>query len=125
MNGVMNPGMSFDHRVVDGGEVGPSMQSLNRHLESFGPDTALCHMPPHTASGCCSECADAAWVCRRTTSIAEKRAKPGLRKMLIGGQRLVDVALLHDDERDAVCQPPFLVQARGIEIDRLREEARM
>ena len=38
---IMNSCISFDHRVVDGGEVGPFMQSLKRHLESFGPDTPI------------------------------------------------------------------------------------
>jgi 2-oxoisovalerate dehydrogenase E2 component (dihydrolipoyl transacylase) len=38
---LMNSCISFDHRVVDGGDVGPFMQLLKRHLESFGDGTAL------------------------------------------------------------------------------------
>jgi 2-oxoisovalerate dehydrogenase E2 component (dihydrolipoyl transacylase) len=33
--------ISFDHRIVDGSQVGPFMQAVKRRLESFGPDTVL------------------------------------------------------------------------------------
>ncbi|MGI8550340.1 MAG: 2-oxo acid dehydrogenase subunit E2 [Dehalococcoidia bacterium] len=38
---IMNSCISFDHRVVDGGEVGPFMQSLKRHLQTYGEGTPL------------------------------------------------------------------------------------
>lgn len=38
---MMNCCLSFDHRIVDGGDVGPFMQTLKRNLEALGPATPL------------------------------------------------------------------------------------
>jgi 2-oxoisovalerate dehydrogenase E2 component (dihydrolipoyl transacylase) len=38
---MLNCCISFDHRIVDGGDVGPFMRALKSNLESFGPETPL------------------------------------------------------------------------------------
>ncbi len=38
---IMHISISFDHRVVDGGQVGRFMQAVKRNLESYGPDTPV------------------------------------------------------------------------------------
>jgi 2-oxoisovalerate dehydrogenase E2 component (dihydrolipoyl transacylase) len=38
---LMNCCISFDHRVVDGGDIGPFMKTLKATLEAIGPETPL------------------------------------------------------------------------------------
>jgi 2-oxoisovalerate dehydrogenase E2 component (dihydrolipoyl transacylase) len=38
---IMNCCLSFDHRIVDGGDVGPFMKALKHNLESMGEETPL------------------------------------------------------------------------------------
>jgi len=38
---IMNLCISFDHRIVDGTQVGPFMQAVKRGLEGIGPDRAI------------------------------------------------------------------------------------
>lgn len=38
---VMNICLSFDHRIVDGGEAGRFLAAVKRRLEAFGPDTPI------------------------------------------------------------------------------------
>ncbi|MHB8573961.1 MAG: dihydrolipoamide acetyltransferase family protein [Dehalococcoidia bacterium] len=38
---MMNCCISFDHRIVDGGDIGPFMKSLKRTLEAMGSDTPI------------------------------------------------------------------------------------
>lgn len=38
---MMNMCIAFDHRIVDGAEVGRFMQAVRRRLESYGPDTSF------------------------------------------------------------------------------------
>ncbi|MFN8557522.1 MAG: 2-oxo acid dehydrogenase subunit E2 [Dehalococcoidia bacterium] len=38
---LMNLCIAFDHRIVDGSQVGPFMQTLKRRIEAFGPETLL------------------------------------------------------------------------------------
>ena len=38
---MMNCCTSFDHRIVDGGDIGPFMKALKGYLEAMGPDTPL------------------------------------------------------------------------------------
>lgn len=38
---LMNSCISFDHRIVDGGDVGRFMKALKLHLEGFGEGTAI------------------------------------------------------------------------------------
>jgi 2-oxoisovalerate dehydrogenase E2 component (dihydrolipoyl transacylase) len=38
---MMNCCISFDHRIVDGGDIGPFMKTLKAGLEAFGPGTPI------------------------------------------------------------------------------------
>jgi 2-oxoisovalerate dehydrogenase E2 component (dihydrolipoyl transacylase) len=38
---MMNLSISFDHRVLDGGQVGRFMQTVKRGIESYGPETKV------------------------------------------------------------------------------------
>ena len=38
---LMNCCISFDHRIVDGGDIGPFMKTLKATLEAMGPETPL------------------------------------------------------------------------------------
>jgi 2-oxoisovalerate dehydrogenase E2 component (dihydrolipoyl transacylase) len=38
---MMNICITFDHRVLDGAEVGAFMTSLRQRLEAIGPDTPI------------------------------------------------------------------------------------
>jgi 2-oxoisovalerate dehydrogenase E2 component (dihydrolipoyl transacylase) len=38
---LMNLGIAFDHRIVDGSHVGPFMQRIKQSLEAYGPDTPM------------------------------------------------------------------------------------
>ena len=38
---MMNCCVSFDHRIVDGGDIGPFMQQIKHSLEAVDSDTPL------------------------------------------------------------------------------------
>jgi 2-oxoisovalerate dehydrogenase E2 component (dihydrolipoyl transacylase) len=41
IHSMMNCCLSFDHRIVDGGDVGPFMKTLKRNLEAMGAETPI------------------------------------------------------------------------------------
>ena len=47
-----------------------------------------------------------------------------LSKMVIGGERVDDPHILHDDKRDAIDHPPLLILMRGIEFYRTIKQFR-
>ena len=52
----------------------------------------------------------------------EQRNKPCLLEMVVSSQRLIDFALAHDDERNAIGQGPVLVGPVGVELKTTLEQ---